>query len=166
MTIEIRLATKSDWHQVKFIYEAGIVTKNATFETEAPSSFDQWFGNAIPSCTLVAEEDSTILGWCKLTPVSYRKVYEGVGELSIYIHPDAKGKGVGTLLLSNLINASERGGFWTLEAKIFSENEASIHLHKKQGFKIVGIREKIAKRDGVWRDVLLLERRSQMVGVN
>ncbi|QCR32304.1 GNAT family N-acetyltransferase [Lysinibacillus sp. SGAir0095] len=164
MSILMRTVTKNDWEQVKTIYEAGIATKNATFETEAPSSFDQWYGNAIASCTFVAEEDAIILGWCKLTPVSYRKVYSGVGELSIYVHPDAKGKGVGNLLLHHLIKHSEAEGFWTLESKIFCENEASIQLHKKNGFKIVGIREKIGKQDGIWRDILLLERRSDLVG--
>lgn len=164
MSIMIRRVTNNDWEQVKCIYEAGIATKNATFETQAPSSFEDWFGNANPSCTLVAEEDSTIIGWCKLTPVSYRKVYSGVGEISIYVHPAAKGKGVGNLLLNQLIKNSEAEDFWTLEAKIFPENEASIQLHKKNGFKIVGIREKIGKQDGIWRDNFLFERRSQLVG--
>lgn len=166
LAILIREVTEDDWDQVKYIYEAGIATNNATFETEAPSSFENWFGNAHPACSLVAEEGSTILGWCKLTPVSYRKVYSGVGEDSIYIHPEAKGKGVGNLLLKKLIINSEAEGFWTLEAKIFIENEASIQLHKKNGFKVVGIREKIAKRDGVWRDSLLLERRSSVIGLD
>jgi len=166
MAIKIRQVSKEDWNQVKFIYEAGIATKNATFETAAPASFEQWFGNAIPSCSLVAEESSSILGWCKLSPISAREVYAGVGEHSIYIHPDAKGKGIGNLLLGDLIKQSEAKGFWTLESKIFVENEASIQLHKKNGFKIVGIREKIAKRDGIWRDTLLLERRSQVIGID
>ena len=164
MSIIIREATNTDWDEVKFIYEAGIATKNATFETQAPSTFEQWFGNAIASCTLLAQEGSIIIGWCKLNPASFRQVYSGVGELSIYVHPEAKGQGVGMMLLSNLITASEAEGFWTLEAKIFAENESSLNLHKKNGFKIVGIREKIAKRDGVWRDTLLLERRSHIVG--
>lgn len=166
MTIIIRKVTPDDWEQVKFIYEAGIATKNATFETEAPSTFEQWYRNANPTCSLVAEKDGAILGWCKLTPVSSRKVYSGVGEHSIYIHPNTKGKGIGNLLLGQLIKTSEAEGFWTLESKIFVENEASIQLHKKNGFKVVGIREKIAKRDGIWRDTLLLERRSQLIGLD
>ncbi len=166
MTIIIRKVTKHDWDQVKSIYEAGIATENATFEIKAPSSYEQWISKANPSCSLVATEGSTILGWCKLTPVSYREVYSGVGEDSIYIHPEAAGKGVGNQLLQQLIVQSEAEGFWTLEAKIFIENEASIHLHKKNGFKVVGIREKIAKRDGIWRDTLLLERRSPVVGLD
>ncbi|MDI7742005.1 GNAT family N-acetyltransferase [Lysinibacillus fusiformis] len=166
MSILIREVKEDDWDQVNFIYAAGIATKNATFETKAPSSFEEWYGNAYPSCSLVAVEGTTILGWCKLTPVSYRNVYSGVGEDSIYIHPEAKGKGIGNLLLKKLIINSEAQGFWTLEAKIFVENEASIQLHKKNGFKVVGIREKIAKRDGVWRDSLLLERRSSVIGLD
>ena len=166
MSIKIRKLAKEDWDQVKFIYEAGIATKNATFETQAPATFEQWISNAIPSCTIVAEEDSSIIGWCRLTPVSYREVYTGIGEHSIYVHPDAKGKGIGNLLLGELIEQSEAEGFWTLESKIFVENEASIQLHKKNGFKVVGIRERIAKLDGVWRDTLLLERRSQVAGLD
>ncbi|MFC7684968.1 GNAT family N-acetyltransferase [Ureibacillus sp. GCM10028918] len=166
MSIIIRKATNQDWNQVKLIYEAGMATKNATFETHAPETFGQWLGNAVLPCTLVAEEDSAILGWCKLTPVSTRQVYAGVGELSIYVHYGAKGKGIGNMLLNKLIKNSEAEGFWTLEAKIFTENEASIQLHKKNGFKIVGIREKIAKREGVWRDTLLLERRSSAIGID
>ncbi|SOC22479.1 phosphinothricin acetyltransferase [Ureibacillus xyleni] len=166
MDIGIRQVTKDDWDQVKFIYEAGIATKIATFETQAPSSFEKWIGNANRGCSFVAQEGSTILGWCKLTPVSTREVYSGVGEVSIYTHPAAKGKGIGTLLLQNLIEKSEHHGFWTLEAKIFKENEASIHLHMKNGFRLVGIREKIGKRDGVWKDNVFLERRSTLVGTN
>lgn len=165
MTIIIRKVTIEDWEQVKFIYEAGIATKMATFETQAPPSFEQWIGNANLECSLVAQEGSNILGWCKLSPVSLRKVYSGVGEVSIYIHPSAKGKGIGNLLLQSLINKSEEQGFWTLEAKIFKENEASINLHKKNGFKVVGVRKKIGKRDGIWRDNVFLERRSALVGI-
>lgn len=164
MSIRIRKVTENDWEQVKGIYEAGIATGLATFETQAPSSYERWFGNANPSCSLVAEEGSAVLGWCKLTPVSSRNVYSGVGELSIYVHPASKGKGVGDLLLKNLIEKSEAEGFWTLEAKIFAENEASLQLHKKNGFKIVGIREKIGKHNDIWRDNLLLERRSKLIG--
>ncbi|WP_179966039.1 GNAT family N-acetyltransferase [Lysinibacillus antri] len=166
MTISIRKVTEDDWEQVKFIYEAGIATKIATFEAQAPVTYEQWIGNANRECTLIAEKGSDILGWCKLTPVSARKVYAGVGEVSIYVHPMAKGTGIGNLLLQNLIQRSEEQGFWTLEAKIFKENEASIHLHKKNGFKVVGIREKIGKKDGVWKDNMLLERRSILVGLD
>ncbi|BDH60436.1 N-acetyltransferase [Lysinibacillus sp. PLM2] len=166
MSIQIRKVMEKDWEQVRFIYEAGIATKIATFERNVPSSFERWFGNANVECTLVAEDNSKILGWCKLMPVSTREVYAGVGEVSIYIHPDSKGRGIGTYLLQNLILQSEEQGFWTLEAKIFEENTGSIQLHKKNGFKVVGIREKIAKLDGVWKDVVFLERRSTIVGTD
>lgn len=166
MTVTIRKVTENDWQQVKTIYELGIATKIATFETIAPSTFEDWLKNANPECSLVAEEGPNILGWCKLTPVSTREVYSGVGEVSIYIHPTAKGRGIGNKLLQTLINKSEEEGFWTLEAKIFLENEASIQLHKKNGFKVVGIREKIAKRNGIWKDNIFLERRSSLVGTN
>ncbi|MEA0552981.1 N-acetyltransferase family protein [Lysinibacillus irui] len=166
MTVNIRKVSESDWQQVKDIYELGIETKIATFETIAPATFEEWLKNANPECSLVAEEGSNILGWCKLTPVSSRQVYLGVGEISIYIHPTVTGKGIGNKLLQTLINKSEEEGFWTLEAKIFLENEASIQLHKKNGFKVVGIREKIGKRDGVWKDNIFLERRSSLVGTN
>lgn len=165
MTITIRKVTNKDWNQVKFIYEAGMETKTATFETEAPSSYEKWIENAQQECSFVAEEGPTIVGWCKLSPVSVRKVYSGVGEVSIYIHPSAKRKGIGNLLLQTLVNKSEEQGYWTLEAKVFKENEASIHLHQKNGFKIVGFREKIGKRDGMWHDNVFLERRSTLVGI-
>lgn len=159
MTISIRSVVREDWLDVKRIYEAGIETKIATFETKAPKSYDEWFGEANSQCSFVAYEGKQILGWCKLTPVSNRSVYKGVGEVSIYIDPHAKGKGVGNLLLKQLIVTSEKEGFWTLESKIFKENIASINLHKKNGFRIVGIREQIAQLDGVWKDNVLLERR-------
>lgn len=159
MTIKIRFVTSEDWLDVKRIYEAGIDTKKATFESKAPESYNEWFGEAIPTCSFVALEENQILGWCKLTPVSKRKVYKGVGEVSIYIAPEANGKGIGNLLLNHMILASENEGFWTLESKIFKENVASLNLHKKNGFRIVGIREKIALLDGDWKDNVLMERR-------
>lgn len=161
MTLQIRQVTNDDWEQVRWIYEAGIATKLATFETQVPTFYEQWISNTVLTCTLVAVEDNQIKGWCKLNPVSARKVYEGVGEVSVYVHPEAKGQGIGHQLLQNLIQKSEEEGFWTLESKIFVENYASIQLHKKNGFREVGIREKIAKLDGEWKDTLLLERRSK-----
>lgn len=143
MSIKIRIVTSEDWLDVKRIYEAGIDTKLATFESKAPDSYNEWFGAAKPHCSFVASEENQILGWCKLTPVSKRKVYKGVGEISIYIAPDAKGKGIGNLLLNHMIITSENEGFWTLESKIFKENVASLNLHKKNGFRIVGMREKM-----------------------
>ncbi|MFL0582818.1 GNAT family N-acetyltransferase [Solibacillus silvestris] len=159
MTIEIRFVTSEDWLDVKRIYEAGIDTKIATFESNAPDSYNEWFGEANPNCSFVALEENHILGWCKLTPVSKREVYKGVGEVSIYIAPDAIGKGIGHLLLNHMITASEKEGFWTLESKIFKENVASLNLHIKNGFRMVGIREKIAQLNGEWKDNILMERR-------
>ncbi|MEK4082103.1 GNAT family N-acetyltransferase [Solibacillus sp. FSL K6-1126] len=162
MAIKIRFVTSEDWLDVKRIYEAGIETKMATFESKAPESYNEWFGEANPNCSFVATEENQILGWCKLSPVSKRNVYKGVGEVSIYIASYEKGKGIGDLLLNHLIVASEKEGYWTLESKIFKENVASLKLHKKNGFRIVGIREKIAQLDGEWKDNLLLERRKAL----
>ncbi|MFY0744521.1 N-acetyltransferase family protein [Solibacillus silvestris] len=162
MAIKIRFVTSEDWLDVKRVYEAGIDTKMATFESKAPESYNEWFGEANPNCSFVATEENQILGWCKLSPVSKRNVYKGVGEVSIYIASYAKGKGIGDLLLNHLIVASEKEGYWTLESKIFKENVASLNLHKKNGFRIVGIREKIAQLDGEWKDNLLLERRKAL----
>lgn len=161
MAIKIRFVTSEDWLDVKRIYEVGIDTKMATFESKAPESYNEWFGEANPNCSFVALEENQILGWCKLTPVSKRKVYKGVGEVSIYIAPDVKGKGIGHLLLNHMILASENEGFWTLESKIFEENVVSIKLHIKNGFRVVGVREKIAQINGEWKDNVLMERRKE-----
>ncbi|MEK4385994.1 N-acetyltransferase family protein [Solibacillus sp. FSL W7-1464] len=162
MAIKVRSVVSEDWQDVKRIYEAGIETKMATFESKAPASYDEWFGEANPQCSFVAYEEIHILGWCKLSPVSKRNVYKGVGEVSIYIDTHAKGKGIGDLLLKHMIIASEKEGFWTLESKIFKENVASLNLHIKNGFRIVGVREKIAQLDGIWKDNVLLERRNSI----
>lgn len=117
IVIKIRSVTSEDWSDIKRIYEAGIETKMATFESKASESYDEWFGEANPQCSLVAYESNQILGWCKLTPVSKRTVYKGVGEVSIYIAPHAKGQGIGHLLLNHMIITSEKEGYWTLESK-------------------------------------------------
>ncbi|WKA56142.1 GNAT family N-acetyltransferase [Planococcus shixiaomingii] len=165
MAHTIRTMTEQDWPSVKRIYEQGIATKNATFEKSAPT-YEQWIRQATPACRLVLEEQQNILGWCKISRVSTREVYAGVGETSVYIDLNEKGKGIGTLLLQELIRHSENEGFWMLQAAIFPENEASIKLHLNNGFRIVGVRERIGKRDGVWRDNVFLERRSNVVGVD
>lgn len=134
MAIKVRIVTSEDWLDVKRIYEAGIETKIATFELKAPETYEEWFGQANPNCSFVAYEENQIWGWCKLSPVSKRIVYKGVGEVSIYIAPHGKGKGIGDLLLKHLIVTSEKEGFWTLESKIFKENVASLNLHKKMAF--------------------------------
>lgn len=160
----IRILIQEDWPAVKRIYEAGLATGLATFETEVPS-YDEWTNQAPPGCRIVLEEQQQILGWCKLSYVSSRKVYEGVGEVSVYVDSAYKGKGIGNELLQALIQISEQEGFWTLQASIFPENHASLQLHLKNGFREVGRRERIGKLDGVWRDTILLERRSQVNGM-
>ncbi|MCK1997414.1 N-acetyltransferase family protein [Psychrobacillus psychrodurans] len=160
----IRNAKKEDWDEIKYIYELGISTGLATFETQAPSTYEQWVLKAHSECILLAHDESQILGWCKISPISDRSAYAGVGEVSIYVHPKAQGKGVGNLLLKSLIDKSEEQGFWTLQASIFPENKNSVYLHTKNGFREVGVREKIGKLNGVWRDNVLLERRSNIVG--
>jgi L-amino acid N-acyltransferase YncA len=152
-----------DWIQVKKIYLEGISTGNATFQKEAPS-WQAWDMDHIVEGRLVARSGECIIGWAALSRVSSRCVYAGVAEVSVYVSPYQQGKGVGSMLLNALVKASEVHGYWTLQAGIFPENEPSINLHKKYGFRVVGRREKIGKMDGVWRDTLLLERRSKSVG--
>lgn len=152
------------WPEICQIYKEGIATKMATFETD-PGSWEEWDAGHMKSPRLVAFSDHHILGWAALSAVSNRCVYEGVAEVSIYIRSSEQGKGIGTQLLQELIRQSESEGIWTLQSGIFSENQSSIKLHEKCGFRIVGIREKLGKMDGIWRDVTLLERRSKSVGV-
>ena len=154
-----------DWDRVASIYLEGIKTKNATFETQCPS-WEVWDGKHRKDCRFVAKEDGKVAGWVALSNVSMRPVYAGVCEVSIYIANDYKGKGVGSLLMQAMIDESEACGIWMLQAAIFSENAVSIHLHEKFGFRHVGIREKIGKMNGVWRDNVFLERRSKVVGID
>ena len=163
MSYTIRTLVKEDWPTVKRIYEDGLATGLATFETEVPS-YEKWVNQTSPACRLVLEEQHQILGWCKLSLVSSRKVYEGVGEVSVYVDSAHKGKGIGNLLLQALIRASEEEGVWTLQASIFPENHASLQLHLKNGFREVGRRERIGQLTGVWHDTILLERRSRLNG--
>ncbi|TWI60049.1 GNAT family N-acetyltransferase [Halalkalibacter nanhaiisediminis] len=165
MEYSIREMKEEDWEQVACIYKAGIATQNATFETKVPTYAD-WMKRTHAKCCIVADDGSTILGWSKISPVSDRAVYAGVGEVSVYVHPEAKGKGVGDSLLKALIVVSEQQGYWTLQSGIFPENISSIHLHKKNGFREVGRRERIGKMNGVWRDTLFFERRSNMIGID
>ena len=165
MIILIRAMELKDWPQVETIYRAGIETGDATFEGKTPT-YEKWISSSVSGCTIVAYDGDTILGWSKISAVSDRCVYAGVGEVSIYVHPDAKGRGVGNALLKELIQKTEKIGFWTLNAAIFPENEGSIKLHKKHGFREVGRRERIGKMNGGWRDVVFLERRSSVVGVD
>ena len=150
------------WEQVKSIYEQGVATGNATFQQTAPT-WDEWDNDHLKSCRLVAVDNNQVLGWAALSKVSGRCVYAGVAEVSVYINPTAQGKGIGSLLLNELIKESEQNDLWTLQAGIFPENTASIRIHEKAGFRQVGYRERIGKMNGAWRNTLLLERRSTIV---
>jgi L-amino acid N-acyltransferase YncA len=160
--MNIRILTAEDWPMVKKIYEQGIATRNATFQTEAPS-WEEWDKAHLATCRFVLEAEGVTAGWAALSPVSSRCVYAGVAEVSVYISPDYSGQGIGTALLTKLIEESETEGLWTLQAGIFPENTASMSLHKKMGFREVGYREKIGKMKDVWRDTILLERRNPNV---
>ncbi len=151
------------WDRVRAIYEEGIATGHATFETSAPD-WPAWNAARHPAGRLIAIENG-ILGWAALSPISARAVYRGVCEVSVYVADAARGRGVGRALLSALIASSEAAGIWTLQASIFPENTASVTLHERAGFRHVGRRERLGCLKGVWRDVVLLERRSGRVGV-
>ena len=153
-----------DWEQVRSIYLEGIATGDATFETDAPA-WEIWNASHLDSGRLVARRGDAILGWAALTRVSGRCVYAGVAEVSVYVAAAARGDGVGRGLLEKLIQESESSGIWTLQAGIFPENDASIAIHRHCGFREVGRRERLGKLKGVWRDVMLMERRSQIVGI-
>ena len=155
--------TAEDWPQVREIYVEGIATGNATFERSAPA-FDVWDGSHLPAGRLVARVSDEVMGWAALSPVSGRCVYAGVAEVSVYVRASARGRGIGLALLRALVEESEKAGIWTLQAGIFPENTASIDIHGKAGFRIVGVREKLGSMDGRWRDVVLMERRSTVVG--
>ena len=152
----IRFLEKNDIPDVLTIYQLGIETGIATFETTAPSS-DQWDQKFHPHLRYVFEVNGDILGWVSITPISSREVYKGVGEVSVYIHPHAQGKGVGTQLLQHLIEQSKLSGYWMLQASIFEVNLASIQLHKKVGFHVVGIRKGIARKNDQWMNTVLMD---------
>lgn len=154
-----------DWNEVSKIYAEGLATGYATFETQVPL-YGSWDKAHLTSCRLVAVNNQEILGWAALSPVSSRCVYGGVAEISIYVSKSHRGQGVGKTLMESLIAQSEDEGFWTLQSGIFPENEGSIQLHKQMGFRYIGKRERVGKRDGVWKDNLLFERRSKTVGID
>lgn len=151
--------TSSDWDQVASIYAEGIATGVATFETETPT-WDDWNRAHLASARIVARLDSVVVGWAALTPISQRACYRGVAEVSIYVAAAARGRRIGTALMSRLADDAGAAGIWTLQATVFPENEASLALHRRAGFRVIGRRERIAQLDGVWRDTLLLERRA------
>lgn len=156
--------TKENYPEVARIYSEGIATGMATFNTEA-STWEEWDQEHLTYGRIALIEDTHMLGWGSLAPVSSRCAYTGVAEVSVYVSNAAKGKGVGTRILNELITISESNGIWTLYSAIMSDNAVSIHLHKKCGFRVIGTRERIAQLNGVWRDNTILERRSTVVGV-
>jgi L-amino acid N-acyltransferase YncA len=153
------------WDDVKKIYGEGLATGNASFQTSLPS-WEEWDKAHVENSRLVVVENNELLAWAALTAVSGRCVYAGVAEVSVYVAASARGKGVGKKLLKALIDESEKNKFWTLQAGIFPENKASIKIHEDCGFRIIGRRERIGQMNGLWRDTLLLERRSKIVGIN
>jgi L-amino acid N-acyltransferase YncA len=160
--LEIRDLRPGDWPEVAGIYEAGVATRNATFETDVPS-WEEWDARHLARPRLVAVEAGAVVGWAALSPVSTRRCYAGVAEDSVYVAPGRQGKGVGRALLEELVARSEADALWTLQTSIFPENCASLTLHLRCGFRVVGVRERIAELDGAWRDTVLLERRAGAV---
>ncbi len=163
-TLQFRSMLPADWNQVATIYKEGIETGHATFETIVPT-WEQWNQVHIASCRIVAVKGNEVIAWAALSPISSRCVYGGVGEVSVYVGKAFSGQKIGLGLLERLVKASEDAGIWTLQAGVFPENKASIKIHENCGFRQVGYREKIGKQYGVWRDTVLLERRSSEVGV-
>jgi L-amino acid N-acyltransferase YncA len=160
---ELRPLEAADWTAVRDVYREGIRSGLATFGVEAPT-WAEWDAAHHGEHRLVAELGDRIVGWAALAPVSTRRVYAGVAEDSVYVTGEAQGQGLGGALLSALVARAEAAGIWTIEAGIFPENGASVAVHQRCGFRIVGVRERLGRRDGLWRDVLLLERRSDLVG--
>jgi L-amino acid N-acyltransferase YncA len=162
-SMSIRPLAPEDWPFVRAIYKEGIATGNATFEDDAPP-WEEWDSAHLRDGRLVASLAGTVVGWAALSPVSGRCVYSGVAEDSVYVSAAARGIGVGRKLLQALVEESEAKGYWTIQAGIFPENEASLALHTTCGFRLVGRRERLGAMDGRWRDVILMERRSSAVG--
>ena len=160
--MELRDLRPSDWPEVARIYREGIETGNATFETEVPSWAD-WDAAHLSEHRFVAEREGAVVGWIALLPVSSRECYSGVAEVSVYVSESARSQGVGRELLAVAIESSERAGIWTLQTSVFPENEASLRLLRRFGFREVGVRERIGRLHGIWRDVVLVERRSEVI---
>jgi phosphinothricin acetyltransferase len=161
----IRDMTAADARDVLAIYAYGLSTRNATFETRTPS-WGEWDSGHHAFCRLVCQRDERVVGWVALSPVSQRACYRGVAEISIYVAEGFSGQGIGSRMLRAAIEASEQRGIWTLFASVFPENAATVHLHLRNGFRRLGVRERIAQLDGVWRDTVILERRSARVGID
>jgi L-amino acid N-acyltransferase YncA len=165
MTPRIDPMVPADWPAVREIYLEGIATGHATFETQAPS-WEGWNASHSPGARLIARRGETVSGWAALSPVSSRQVYAGVAEVSVYVAESQRGVGLGRQLLEALIAASEANGIWSLQAVMFPENAGSVAMHRRCGFREVGRRERIGRLNRVWRDTILLERRSRQIGVN
>ncbi|HEV8069292.1 MAG TPA: GNAT family N-acetyltransferase [Planctomycetaceae bacterium] len=165
MSVEIRPMAPADWERVRAIYEQGIASGQATFELEAPT-WERWDAAHLPFARLVARFEGRVIGWAALSPVSGRCCYAGVAEVSVYVETDRRSQGVGRQLLLATIAESERCGIWTLQGGAFEENEASLRLQRACGFRVVGKRERIGQLHGVWRDTILTERRSPVVGLD
>jgi phosphinothricin acetyltransferase len=162
--VTLRPLVSSDWSEVRTIYAEGIASGDATFETEAPD-WDAWHASRLPAGRIVAEQGGQVIGFAALSPTSKRAVYAGVVEVMVYVGVESRGCGVGGRLMTRLVEESEAAGIWTLQASIFPENEASIRAHLRAGFREVGRRERIGRfHDGRWRDTVVLERRSRVVG--
>jgi L-amino acid N-acyltransferase YncA len=157
-TVELRALLPDDWSAVADIYWDGMRGGLATFETEVPS-WDGWDAAHLPEHRLVAVAGAEIVGWAALSPAASRRCYAGVVENSVYVARDAQGQGIGRLLLDALLKGARKAGLWTVQTSIFPENRASLALHERCGFRVVGVRERIAKRDGIWRDTVFLEKR-------
>ncbi len=162
--LTFRNLKETDWEQVSQIYQEGLDTGNATFESNLPS-WNEWNNGHLKKCRIIAEIKNKIVGWSALSPVSSRCVYGGVAEVSVYVSTKFSGKKIGTKLLERLITESENNEIWTLQAGIFPENKGSLTIHERLGFRKVGYREKIGKMNGVWRNTILLERRSNITGM-
>ena len=165
MDYVVNQMVSEDWESVRSIYEEGIATGDATFETAAPD-WEKWDSSHLPEARLVARAGDQVLGWAALSRVSERCVYAGVAEVSVYVATTHRGRGIGGALLKSLVIESEKAGLWTLQAGIFPENKSSKAMHEKHGFREVGIRRRLGKLRGVWRDVVLLERRSGVAGAD
>ena len=152
----IRQSTKNDLNQICAIYETGIQTGNATFETKSPTA-NEWDKKFHPSLRFVYEIEGIVVGWISVTPVSAREIYKGVVEVSVYIAPNVSGQGIGAKLLNHLKEKAKQDGIWLLQSTILEKNKASIRLHEKCGFRIVGTRYNIAKLNGQWENTVLME---------
>lgn len=161
----VRSMLASDWFDVIEIYKDGLNTGHAGFIHNIPS-WEEWDNSHIKSCRLVCELEHRVVGWAALSPVSERCVYAGVAEVSVYMSSKCRGIGLGKKLLKQIIGCSEHAEIWTLQSGIFSENEASLAIHQQMGFRQVGFRERIGQVNGIWRDVILLEKRSRLIGNN